>query len=305
MRANACFDYPVRQSATSSASRVLVVRTPVSGEPISPELALVDPDLARRARAVLPDPGSLAAQARQVRRRPRRPETGIHAGRGAARAVAASPGTEAPSIRGTGPLQQRRRGTRSARRWLLAGALYVVVPVTAVGAVTYLDDIATGEEIRFKAGDRPSLRRTVPETHEVLAPKSVPRAATPVATPRAGGDDRPSAGKSTSSPRPGETRQRDEASPVSKAETVLVWLPVEGAGHYRVALYRGGAKIFESVTEGPRIALQAVWRFQSKRYRLEPGVYRWTVRPVTGEGSAAVIGGPVVDSTWVVRPRDR
>jgi hypothetical protein len=181
----------------------------------------------------------------------------------------------------------------------------VVVPVTAVGAVTYLDDIAAEERLRVEAENRPSLGRPVPETHEVLAPKSVPRAATPVATPRAGGDDRPSAGQSTSSARPGETRQRDEASPASKAPTVLVWLPVDGAGHYRVALYRSGARILESVTEGPRIALPAVWRFRSKRYRLEPGVYRWTVRPVTGEGSAAVIGGPVVDSTWVVRASDR
>ena len=41
-------------------------------ELLSPELALVDPDLAARARAALPDPGSFAA--RYAARRPRAPQ---------------------------------------------------------------------------------------------------------------------------------------------------------------------------------------------------------------------------------------
>ena len=34
-------------------------------EPLSPELALIDPELAARARAALPDPGSFGARARR------------------------------------------------------------------------------------------------------------------------------------------------------------------------------------------------------------------------------------------------
>ncbi len=38
-------------------------------EPLSPELALIDPELAARARAALPDPGSFGARARRPAQR--------------------------------------------------------------------------------------------------------------------------------------------------------------------------------------------------------------------------------------------
>jgi hypothetical protein len=79
----------------------------------------------------------------------------------------------------------------------------------------------------------------------------------------------------------------------------LVWTPVKGASYYNVQLIHG-RKVLSAWPVRTRFQLRRTWRFNGRRYRLRPGVYRWYVWPGYGRISAARYGRLLGGSTFVV-----
>jgi hypothetical protein len=283
-------------------------------EVISPELVLVDPELARLARERLPDPGWLSAPGRF---------DSVAAEKPLERPQAAAIASPAAST------ERAARASRSelrswARRTLLIGACYLAVPAIAVGALTYARDIYVT--------DRPSLQ---PVRDAAMTPPRADAARSSARRAAVQDDDSPGrAGAPDPSlsrtpvgiSKPASRRQEPPESPTgtrsidrdgqaapavessrsalpkkppataataATAPTVLVWPRAEGAVAYRVTLFRSRSKIFERVTRTARVEIPSTL--------LEPGLYRWTVWRLTRGRSAAADEAPVVDSTWLYR----
>jgi hypothetical protein len=79
----------------------------------------------------------------------------------------------------------------------------------------------------------------------------------------------------------------------------LVWTAVKGASYYNVQLMRG-RKVLSAWPVRTRFQLRRTWRYNGRRYRLRPGVYRWYVWPGYGRISAARYGRLLGGSTFVV-----
>jgi hypothetical protein len=81
---------------------------------------------------------------------------------------------------------------------------------------------------------------------------------------------------------------------------LFVWLPVRGASHYRVEFFKGGRKIFEARPLQARLELPERWTYRGRRFRISPGRYRWSVKPGYGSRSGARYARAIVRSAWVV-----
>jgi hypothetical protein len=79
----------------------------------------------------------------------------------------------------------------------------------------------------------------------------------------------------------------------------LVWTPVKGARYYNVQLLRG-RKVLSAWPARPGFQLRRTWMYNGRRYRLQPGVYRWYVWPGIGRVSAGRYGRLLGSSTFVV-----
>lgn len=79
----------------------------------------------------------------------------------------------------------------------------------------------------------------------------------------------------------------------------LVWTPVKKASYYNVQLIRG-RKVLSAWPARPGFQLRRTWVYRGRRYRLQPGVYRWYVWPGFGRISAANYGRRLGSSTFVV-----
>lgn len=79
----------------------------------------------------------------------------------------------------------------------------------------------------------------------------------------------------------------------------LVWAAVKGASYYNVQLIRG-QKVLSAWPARPGFQLRRTWVYRGRRYRLQPGVYRWYVWPGFGRISAANYGRRLGSSTFVV-----
>lgn len=80
----------------------------------------------------------------------------------------------------------------------------------------------------------------------------------------------------------------------------LAWARFARATYYNVQMYRGTRKVLTAWPVRPRLALRSSWRFQRRRERLTPGVYRWFVWPGLGAKSRARYGPLLGESTFVV-----
>jgi hypothetical protein len=80
----------------------------------------------------------------------------------------------------------------------------------------------------------------------------------------------------------------------------LAWLPAERATYYNVQLWRGG-RILSAWPKGTSLRLRRTWTYGGRRYRLEPGRYRWYVWPGYGRRGAKKFGPPLGSSSFVVR----
>ena len=66
-----------------------------------------------------------------------------------------------------------------------------------------------------------------------------------------------------------------------KSPPTLVWAPAKGATYYNLQLIRG-RKVLSAWPVRPSFRLRRTWLYNGRRYRLEPGVYRWYVWPGYG-----------------------
>jgi hypothetical protein len=67
-----------------------------------------------------------------------------------------------------------------------------------------------------------------------------------------------------------------------KSPPKLTWKRVAGASYYNVQLWRDGVKLLSAWPLGTSFQLKRRWAYQSHRFRLTPGTYRWYVWPGIG-----------------------
>jgi hypothetical protein len=249
-------------------------------EPLSPELALVDPELARRARE------------RLVERH------GPAAARGAGDVA---PATETPLFAFVEPLPRAPVPDRSGRfrkRATVIRTLVVLVAGLAVALVLFgwnpLRHL-TGESRQPRDAAVKGVRQ-----HTGAAP----RVATSSPGPKARSDHVQRTARSQLNDRT-ETRSaraaRAAAPQAAQHARAFGWAPVPRATHYLVQFYRNGKEIFEARPTAPRLVVPARWTFKGHSYTLGPGRYVWSVRPGFGRESQRRYGTPAVRAELVIQ----
>jgi hypothetical protein len=249
-------------------------------EVISPELALVDPELAQRARALLPISGD----------EPSVRVADLHV-EPAERALPQPERQWAPQLREEGAATQfvpepwpaarpQRRVGRLVRQTILAAALVILI-------VTGLAGAAPSRNSRPGLAARPSppSAATRPPSAAASPAQAASGRATRVRTtvpPK-----RLRAHRSTTTRLPAPVPRGNGAGAGSpSASRAFAWSPAAGAVHYEVEFYRADRRILAKRTSVPRLVV-----------RLVPGVYRWYVWPVYASGGATKRGTPAVRST--------
>jgi hypothetical protein len=240
---------------------------------LTPELALVDPELAERARerlADVPDRAAVAEpdfEAAPVVAKIPTAETAADVVRH--EPIAAEPDEAEPH---EPPVPRRRR-------WIGRALVVAVAVVGAIGVALVVPAVLLEDRTASPSADTPLAVPTAP----VGAAPPQPDAASPTpdaaATNEANGPEAPAAG----GPR------------------TFGWVPVDGARHYHVAFYRGNEKIYETWPRRPRLVLEPQWTFKGQSFTLSPGQYRWVVRPGFGSRRTGRYGPAVVDASLRVR----
>jgi hypothetical protein len=259
-------------------------------EPISPELVLVDPELARSAREALP-----ARPWEAVAPPPRwvPPPVPVVA-------PAEAPVPEAPAA---------LPSTERARLWPRRAAT-AAVSLAAIAAF-----VAASAGAFTDPDDRPYLAPLEVESAppaETIAPSALPPAFTPrtlVQPPKAESKSkaapekpavRPSARPRSPTP---AARARSRNAPEGRPPTgsaagfgkgrTFAWPRYTGATYYHVTLTRAGKAVWEARPAGPQIVLPA-------RLRLRPAKYMWVVRAGYGVRSERRLGPPFLRSRFQV-----
>jgi hypothetical protein len=237
---------------------------------ISPELVLVDPDLAAGARAALPDypwPAPVRIEPRAPARHRRIP---------VAATLSFVSGAALVGILGVSLLPTRDQPTFAAegQRTLPAAPSTTTgvspqptAPSPSAGA-SPLPAAPQGEQPAAPLGEQPAAPQGKnPRTKKIGGPRSNP-AATPV---------------------PSGRRKRPQFKPAR----TFAWVPQPRAAYYLVALFRNGRRVYQTRTPAPRLTLP-------RRVRFMPGDYRWTVQPAIRAQNGIRLADPIVDSTFTV-----
>ena len=250
-----------------------------SSEPVSPELALIDPELAKRARAAVCEPAAFRPAKHAV--------SGAHPlygppGRERLRAAGREQGDSAstapafdPAPRWTPQDVTRAAASPTAAshrvRWRGHGSVAAATAALAVCA---------------------GLLWTLQERSERQT-----QVALPVVTRQA------------ETPPPPAIRPADPARPAARARAfpagevkTLAWAPAEGAVGYEVQLFRGSERVLVKVTRDPRLSLRAAWRYEGRIVVRENGTYRWYVWPLlpgNRRGAAAIVQARIVIASGV------
>jgi hypothetical protein len=286
-------------------------------EPVSPELALVDPDLARYARERLADPSAErlppVTESRRERAAPPPragpPQEVLSDGAGA-EPLHDEVGTTAAVTRAEDPSEFADSASVSApsRTFLLVSAVLILA---AVALVNITPDRSADDSTPAQG----PTQGGIPATHavkEARAAKPKPATVRPQKHSRRGGarsttPANPPASTAGSrretTPRPPAVTRPAKAHPIptrSRAfgTRVFIWAAAEHATAYKVGFFRDGKQVFEALASGPRLELPLRWVYHGRRYRLKSGTYSWTVWPAFGRRGHARFGQPVVDSTW-------
>jgi hypothetical protein len=220
-------------------------------EVVSPELALVDPELAASARASLPEP----------RAAPRRsgPSARVQVGDASAQALTAL------SNAALATNDERGSPAPAERSWR------VLISVAAVSILSLLLF-----DVRVQVGKTPASAEA-PQNPPAAA-ATLSRAPVP-SVPRR----RVQKGSVSRAPVPSVPRRRvqkgvkDTAKPGARR---FAWAPAPGASAYHIEFFRGSELAFSANTTGPELTVPAVWKDVRGTHSLVPGEYRWYVWPV-------------------------
>jgi hypothetical protein len=240
-------------------------------EPISPELALVDPVLAEAARAALPEEpwkAFLPAPAPPVE----------------------APAPPPPVVVEEPPAPAVPRRRRSRRLVLTAGFAAAAAAGVLVG----------GDFIGPRAADRPTFAPSPdaagttgtltaeaepsPTVAPPVAPAAPPATTAPEPEPKATPKPKPKP-----KPKPATPARPTKTKATFVPARIFAWGPVKGATSYRVRFYRGDRVLLQRTTKTARIELPRGFAFAK-------GSYRWIVEPKTG----TKYGNAVVDSKFTI-----
>ena len=245
-------------------------------EVVSPELALVDPELAARARAALPP--------RCGRRAP------------------------APSLPTVAVASATRRGRR-----LATPVLTVLATAVASAIVTGFTSFeqAQGEPPRAVASVEtvaPVTARAAPEGSSAVAtpparsdaPAAASSPSSPTASGRVGTDGGRTRAKSAASPMAAASNTTAPAP--ARSGTTLVWDEAAGAAAYDVELRRGGALIYAETFAAREALVPRSWEKDGTAFVLQPEdqLYVWPV--IGGRRASPVVDGALaMDTTDIAR----
>jgi hypothetical protein len=242
-------------------------------DPVSPELALVDPDLAARARSALPAPGS-------ARRPPEDPprEIAVAARSRSSRHVATTPvltllATAAASLIVTafsGP-EQANGESPSAKADSPAGATSAVAS-TRAGSGTTESAQPVGDDDVLSYGAQQRVDSNVGQAASSSETSSVARTAV--------------------------AKLRVAVSP-----TTLVWPRAANASWYDFELVRGGSVIFSIRSRSSHAIVPRSWRRKGVAYAIQPEdqVFVWSVVDGRRASAPVVNGALALDMTLVAR----
>lgn len=260
-------------------------------EVVSPELALVDPALAARARLRLADPGELPvkieerawghaggvatetvsrpAPRRQTRPRPH-PNPRSQPLPPRLQPASQAPPPPAPSVDTNEAMrrlvesaaQATPSRSSSRRRWELFALAPALIATALLVASTRLGDPQPSAPSALEA-PAPATAEPPPLSSRPPVKSAPPPTASTPAAPISG------------------------ASVPAAASRDFVWAPTDGASGYHVELYRGSVRVFAADTVRAHVEVPASWRHDGRKQRLAPGEYRWFVWPVVDGARAA------------------
>lgn len=237
-------------------------------EPLTPELVLVDPDLARRVREQFAD---------------REP-------------IEQNPPAQEPLFGFVQPpTYVRDRETRPSKLRGRGGRILAFLVLTTAAAVALLRVEQVKDVFPKKSESTPGPAARAESAPSISGGLN---AGTSKPAPKRHAGSAPRTAPSRRSAKPPE---RSVTPPPVHPPRVFVWVAVPNATYYLVQFYRGSVEIFAARPPSPRLLLPAEWTFAGRRYRLTPGRYRWSVRPGYGRVSDSRYGKPVVRAKLIVQ----
>jgi hypothetical protein len=287
-------------------------------DPISPELVLVDPDLAGEARARLGDPRESNGRV-----------SPSHISHAVPRRRIAGAGAVARPVPSTVrlPIVSRPKAPVAGVR---SEALphHVVRPkllLVAVGLVGFILGVVLppiGSE-----GDRAPSRKPLASGDKqpvsTIPPSTTPAGATVHrdvaqmhARPRTAKQLEPPAAfpvKKKERLRQSKISEPASSPPIARRRTtreptrarvptrLFVWLPSRRASYYHVRFLKDTRTVFEAWPTDPRVSVPLRGTFRGRSFAFTNGRYRWIVEPAFGPRSEARYGEPIVRSIWIVR----
>jgi hypothetical protein len=295
-------------------------------ETVSPELALVDPELARLARARLHEPGLFwpGGADRRPAPTPTPPRTATVP---APTATWGAPLRTAPpppvSVAAAELLAERTAVARSDRffqppppRPLVPGGMAAVAAALLVGVgggLAWVLPEPASSPVSSSA-DTPPVVALSPGRVSADPPSVAPTPKQPAAP--ASAEPGSAAGKpvtkapSNTQPKPQPAAPKaipvlpPAASPppapaakIAGART-FAWAPAPGATGYEVQLFRGDDRVLVERTSQTRLKIGPRWTYEGRAMALAPGRYRWYVWPLGAGGARS--DTPVVQARVLI-----